>query len=126
MLSRQVNRLTLSPRKSVGCSRPPIPNCATIAYSILARWIYRRNLLSTPTLLALTNTWRSNIAEGIGETGTNSVLKRSFSALCLSAMAERESKLPFMGRASYHNLVAQAVAYLQAERDLREYDPILH
>lgn len=90
-----------------------------LAYSILARWIYRCNLLSTPTLLALTNTWRSNIAEGIGETGTHSVLKRSFSALCLSAMAERESKLPFMGRARYHNLVAQAVAYLQAERPAR-------
>lgn len=97
-----------------------------LAYSILAQWIYRRNLLSTPTLLSLTDTWRANLESGIGESGNNSVLKRSFSALCLAAMAERESKLPFMGAQRYHDLVSQAAAYLNAERDLRGYDPILH
>ena len=97
-----------------------------LAYSILARWIYRRNLLSTPTLLSLTDTWRANLESGIGEIGTNSVLKRSFSALCLAAMAEREWKLPFMGAQRYHDLLSQAVVYLNDERDLRGYDPILH
>jgi hypothetical protein len=54
-----------------------------LAYSILARWIYR-GLLSQPTLISLTDTWRANLKDGPGETGTNSVLKRSFSALCLA------------------------------------------
>lgn len=97
-----------------------------LAYSILAHWIYKRDLLSTPMLIELTDSWRANLTKGIGERGTDSVLRRSFSALCLAAMAEREARQPFMGAERYHNLVAQAVAYLQAERDLRGYDPILH
>jgi hypothetical protein len=97
-----------------------------LAYSILARWIYRPSILSTRQLIALTDEWRTNLKSGLGETGTNSVLTRSFSALCLSAMAAREAKTPFMGAPRYHQLVAEAVNYLQAERDLRGYDAHLH
>jgi hypothetical protein len=97
-----------------------------LAYSILTRWIYRRNLLSTGKLIALTDEWRANLKSGLGESGTNSVLERSFSALCLSSMASREAKSPFMGAERYHRLVAEAVSYLQAERDLRGYDATLH
>jgi hypothetical protein len=93
-----------------------------LAYSILVRWIYRLNVLQTPDLLALTDEWRGNLKIGIGESGTNSVLKRSFSALCLSLMANREEKKPFLGEPRYHQLLAEAIAYLQAERDLRGYD----
>jgi hypothetical protein len=53
-------------------------------------------------------------------------LKRSFSALFLSEMAKREAKTPFMSAERYHSLVGEAVAYLQAERDLRGYDATLH
>jgi hypothetical protein len=97
-----------------------------LAYSILATWIHRGNILSTPTLISLTDEWRLNLKNGIGETGTNSVLKRSFSALCLSEMAKREAKAPFMGAERYHSLVAEAATYLNAERDLRGYDAQLH
>jgi uncharacterized membrane protein len=93
-----------------------------LAYSILTHWIYRLNLLPTPTLISLTDEWRANLKSGLGEMGNNSVLKRSFSALLLSSMAEREAKAPFMGAERYHQLVAEAVAYLQSERDLRGYD----
>ena len=96
-----------------------------LAYSILARWIYR-GYLSTPALIQLTDAWRANLKDGLGESGTNSVLKRSFSALCLSSMAAREAKSPFMGAGRYHELVAESVTYLQAERDLRGYDAQLH
>jgi hypothetical protein len=97
-----------------------------LAYSILATWIYRGNVLSTPTLIALTDEWRANLKSGIGEAGTVSVLKRSFSALCLSEMSKREAKAPFMGSERYHSLVAEATTYLQNERDLRGYDRTLH
>jgi len=96
-----------------------------LAYSILARWIYR-GLLSQPTLISLTDTWRANLKDGLGETGTNSVLKRSFSALCLASMARRESKAPFMGAERFHQLVADGIRYLRAERDLRGFDASLH
>ena len=97
-----------------------------LAYSILARWIYRPNILSTAALISLTDEWRANLRSGLGEQGTNSVLKRSFSALCLSSMAGREVRSPFMGAERYHALIAEAIDYLTAERDLRGYDAHLH
>lgn len=97
-----------------------------LGYAILVRWIYRKNLLSTATLLSLTDEFRGNLADGIGENGTNSVLKRSFSALHLSEMATRDAKIPFMGAERYHKLVAEAISYLKAEQDLRGYDAKLH
>jgi hypothetical protein len=97
-----------------------------LAYSILAHWIYHREILSTPALLSLTDEWRANLKSGLGEAGTNSVLKSSFSALCLSEMAKREAKAPFLGADRYHNLLTEAIAYLQAERDLRGYEASLH
>ena len=98
-----------------------------LAYSVLATWIYRKNSpISEGTLISLTDQWRNNLKDGLGESGTNSVLKRSFSALCLSALAEREAQLPFMGAERYHALVAESASYLIAERDLRGYDVNLH
>jgi len=96
-----------------------------LAYSILAHWIYR-NDLSTATLASLTDEWTSNLQIGLGESGTNSVLKRSSSALCLFEMAKKETRKPFLGSTRYHALLAQAITYLQAERDLRGYDNDLH
>jgi Protein of unknown function (DUF2785) len=96
-----------------------------LAYSILARWIYR-DRLSQSELINLTDKWRANLKDGLGETGTNSVLKRSFSALCLASMARREAKAQFMGEQRYHQLVSDAIVYLKAERDLRGYDAQLH
>jgi hypothetical protein len=93
-----------------------------LAYSILARWVARPNILQLPELQALADEWRANLRSGIGESGTDSVLKRSFSALCLSSIAERESKAPFLGEPRYHQLLADALTYLQSERDLRGYD----
>jgi len=96
-----------------------------LAYSILEHWIYRPNILQTPDLQALADEWRANLKIGIGESGTNSTLKRSFSALCLSLLAEREAKQPFLGETRYHQLLTDAVTYLQSERDLRGYDGTL-
>jgi uncharacterized protein DUF2785 len=96
-----------------------------LAYSILEHWIYRLSVLQTPDLQTLADEWRANLKIGIGESGTNSVLKRSFSALCLSLLAEREAKQPFLGETRYHQLAGDAVTYLQSERDLRGYDGTL-
>ena len=97
-----------------------------LAYSILAHWIYRPDLLSQSTLISRADTWRANLKDGLGEAGTTSVLKRSFSALCLSSLARREARAPFMGAERFHQLVRDGISYLQAERDLRGYDAKLH
>src|SRR5438874_805921 len=46
-----------------------------LAYSIFAHWIGRPNILQPSDLQALTDEWRGNLKTGIGESGTNSVLK---------------------------------------------------
>ncbi len=115
----------LAPELSAMLALPDPELRDDLAYSVLARWIYR-DRFSVPTLIALSDEWRANLQSGIGEAGTNSVLKRSFSALCLSELAKREAKSPFMGAERFHSLVAQGVAYLNAERDLRGYDAHLH
>jgi len=97
-----------------------------LSYSILATWVYRGNVLSTPTILSLTDAWRANLKLGLGEAGTDSVLRRSFSALLLSEIAARDLKAPFLGVDRYHSLVSEATSYLVNERDLRGYDPQLH
>src|SRR5437763_479828 len=42
-----------------------------LAYSILARWIHR-GYISNATAVQLTDEWRPNLKNGIGENGTNS------------------------------------------------------
>jgi Protein of unknown function (DUF2785) len=62
---------------------------------------------------------------GIGETGNDGILKRSFSALSLVALAERDLKMQFLGEERYRAFLANALAYLRDERDLRGFDPTL-
>lgn len=92
------------------------------AYSILAEWILHKDILSREELLALEEEWRGNLKKGIGESATDTIFLRSFSALCLSAIAEREVKTPFLGEARYRMLLDAAVNYLKDERDLRGFD----
>jgi len=93
-----------------------------LAYSILAVWITRQKKFSLEELATLVEEWQSNLKAGIGETGTDSIFKRSFSALCLSALAERDSKDPFLGEARFRTLLNAALTYLGDERDLRGFD----
>ena len=95
-----------------------------LAYSILYVWIVRQNQLTAPELVSLLNQWQSSLRIRIGETGTDAIFRRSFSALCLVSIAERELKTPFMGESRYRTLLANALTYLNDERDLRGFDPV--
>jgi len=94
-----------------------------LAYTIIAVWIKHQKQLSATELNSLVDEWRTNLRVGIGESGSDSVFKRSFSALCLAATAERDLKAPFLGEERYRTLLADALAYLKDERDLRGFDP---
>src|SRR5579885_2026925 len=76
-----------------------------LAYSILTSWI-RAGKLSNDDLIALSDEWRANLKKNIGESGNDSVLQRSFSALCLSELAARDVKSPFLGTERYHALLS--------------------
>jgi len=93
-----------------------------LAYSVLATRALRPGVLNGDELLVLEEEWRGNLKTGIGESGTDSIFVRSFSALCLSAIAERELKTPFLGEERYRKLLDAALNYLRDEKDLRGFD----
>lgn len=95
----------------------------TFAYGIPARWIYVQELLAPRDLRKLVDAWSANLTRGIGETGTESVLLRSFSALDLSILAALDDKSPFLDREGFEDLLDAALRYLDAEKDLRGYVP---
>lgn len=93
-----------------------------LAYSILAIWIANATLFSTEELNSLADQWTANLRSGIGETGTDTVLRRSFSVLCLASLAKRDLRAPFLGRERYRTLLERVLEYLGDERDLRGFD----
>jgi hypothetical protein len=94
----------------------------TLAYSILYTWIVEQKKLSSEELVLLLPEWQANLRVGIGETRTDSVFKRSFSVICLAALAERDLKDSFLGQGRFRTLLENALGYLQDERDLRGFD----
>ena len=96
-----------------------------LAYTITTIWINRQKQISSDELCSLLDDWQANLRTGIGETGNDGVLKRSFSALSLVALAERDLRMPFLGEERYRAFLANALAYLRDERDLRGFDPTL-
>jgi hypothetical protein len=94
----------------------------TLAYTILDVWI-RHAPLPDAQLLTLLPPLQHNLTAAIGESGTDSVFKRSFSALTLASFAERDLQQTFLSPAQYRDLFASALAYLRDERDTRGFDP---
>jgi hypothetical protein len=95
----------------------------TFAYSLSEAWIYRDQKLAPADLRERLADWQGNLKLGLGEQGTDSVLRRSFSALELSLIAAYDLKAPFLTQAEYDALLDAALDYLAAERDVRGYDP---
>lgn len=111
----------LAPELSDLLSSPDSELRDDLAYSILTSWI-RAGKLPNEDLISLSDEWRANLKKSIGESGNDTVLQRSFSALCLSEIASRDVKSPFLGTERYHALLADALRYLNQERDLRGYE----
>jgi hypothetical protein len=90
-------------------------------YGIAARWIYFQRLLSPEELRELLAEWKANLRVGIGESGTESVLLRSFSALDLSILAALDNQEPYLEAQEFRELLDAALAYLADEQDVRGY-----
>jgi Protein of unknown function (DUF2785) len=93
-----------------------------LSLSILTAWIYQNKLLGPEDLRPIVETLRANLRNGIGESGTDTVLRRSFSALTLSIVAARDNETPFLSPAEFRELLDAALAYFHDERDLRGFD----
>src|SRR3954471_19393753 len=67
-----------------------------IAYSTLANWIYEKRTLDAEALNRLSERLLANLKLGIGERDTDTVFRRSFSALVLSVVVARDNAAPFL------------------------------
>jgi hypothetical protein len=93
-----------------------------IAYSTLAAWIYQTRAIDADASRAIVGRLLENLLDGVGERGTDRVFKRSFSALTLSVVVARDNASPFLTPEEFGRIEHAALAYLQAEQDLRGYD----
>jgi hypothetical protein len=93
-----------------------------LAYTILDVWI-RHGMLTDAQLLTLVPPLQQNLTAGIGESGTDSVFNRSYSALTLASLEQRNLERPFLSAAQYRDLLNAALTYLRDERDNRGFDP---
>jgi hypothetical protein len=92
-------------------------------YSVVATCVYGKRALKPDERRALVAELSGTLRRGLGETGTDSVLLRSFSALDLSILAALEDLDPALDEAGYRQLLDTALAYLRDERDLRGFEP---
>jgi hypothetical protein len=96
-----------------------------VAYSAAVRWIFADPVLSDDELRQVMGRWLGNLGLGPGESAADAVLRRSFSALCLSIVAARDLREPFLSQAEFDGLLDGTLGYLASERDLRGFDPQL-
>ncbi len=94
-----------------------------IGYGVVASCVYRKKLLRPEERRALVAELSANLRREIGESGTDGVLLRSFSALDLSLLAALELQDPALDAPGYSRLVDDALAYLRDEKDLRGIEP---
>jgi Protein of unknown function (DUF2785) len=87
---------------------------------ILAYWMYR-GLYNSTDLRQMIAKLGENLTSGIGESNTDSVFLRSFSALLLAEMVNFDNKHPYLEETEIRMLLLQALAYLGAEMDGRGY-----
>ncbi len=92
-----------------------------VAYSAAAAWIVSKPLVAPDDLRRLISLWSANLDDGLGTSGTDRVLRRSFSALCLSLIAAREVATPFLAAAEVETLNARLLDYFARERDTRGF-----
>ncbi len=92
-----------------------------IAYPILATWIGEG--VYDDLLAGLGDGMAAGLTRGLGETGTDSIFRRSFSVLVLAECIERDNsqnRLPAVKILEWGDLVA---GWLVRERDVRGYVP---
>ncbi len=94
-----------------------------VGYGVVATCVFQKKLVKPEERRELVTRLSANLRLGIGETGTDSVLLRSFSALDLSIFAALEDEEPALDDAGYRRLLDDALAYLHDERDLRGLEP---
>jgi hypothetical protein len=90
-------------------------------YETLAAWIYRNNLLTGEQLEALRCKLLPAMISHIGESESDTVFGRSFSALYMSILAAQDLRKPFLSAAAFEETLDTALRCYAEEKDLRGY-----
>ncbi len=93
-------------------------------YETLAAWIYRDNLLTGEQLDALRGKLLPAMISHIGESESDTVFGRSFSALYMSILAAQDLRKPFLSAAAFDETLDTALRCYAEEKDLRGYVPV--
>lgn len=91
------------------------------AYQLLGHWIMSGDY-DTETLTGFLDRWLTDLQVGLGETGTDTVLIRSFASLMLSILVYYDVTQSWLSENDYGRLFDATCAYFVAEKDLRGYD----
>lgn len=94
-----------------------------IAYIVYANWL-KREMYSRDEIRLHMEELLANLESGIGETKTDSVFLRSFSALFLAEIVHNDNKKTLLEKADIHSILAKGLWYLDAEKDPRGHIPV--
>jgi len=92
-------------------------------YEIFAAWIYRQQLLSAEQLEELRRKLLPGMVYHLGESDTDTVFRRSFSALYMSILAAQDLQRPFLSEAAFKETLDVALQCCAGEKDLSGYMP---
>lgn len=93
----------------------------TYAYELTTRWVYRDHLLTPDEMKGLMRRWIPLLRTNIGESGTDSVLRRSFAALNLATLAAADNEMKFLAQNEWRDLFDAALRYSRDEKDVRGF-----
>lgn len=94
------------------------------AYTILSEWVEVQGLYMHEELRVISAQLRTNLHQGLGEQGTDSVFLRSFSLLVLNNVVDYDNAHPFLQEQEVLAWLEETLAYYQEECDLRGYVPV--
>lgn len=92
-----------------------------LALAVLCTWVERG--VYDDLLPGLGDGIATGLLSGIGERGTDSVFRRSFSALVVAEVIDRDSRKPRVNRAKVHEWGDKLATWFLTERDERGYVP---
>lgn len=94
-----------------------------LAYGILYEWLITQKILTTGQLTELLHQTLSDqmLFKRIGTDENDSVFQRTFSALLLALLLNRDEQQPYISKPLYEHIAKRVVDYCMQENDYRDY-----
>jgi len=116
---RPLNELTAELTRMLGATDPQVRDA--VAYPTLATWIHRG--VYDDLLAGLGDGMATGLSVGLGDIGSDSVFRRSFSVLVLAECIARDNTKPLLPPGKVLEWGDRIATWLLRERDLRAFVP---